>query len=107
MTNRLQPSLFDQRFDGDDYVDKRDRLRLKGQIRRIYELMVDGDWRTLNEITNSTGDPEASVSAQLRHLRKERFGGHTVNRRHRGDIRRGLYEYQLIMSKGLKYSRGL
>jgi len=100
MANRLQSDLFDQRFDGDDYVDKRDRRRLKGQIKRVYELMVDGDWRTLNEISNHTDDPEASVSAQLRHLRKERFGGHTVNRRHRGDVKRGLYEYQLIMRNG-------
>ena len=31
-----------------------------------------GDWRTLRSIADCTGDPEASVSAQLRHLRKDR-----------------------------------
>ncbi|KKL56177.1 hypothetical protein LCGC14_2247980, partial [marine sediment metagenome] len=36
---------------------------------------------TLCEIEDLTGDPPASISAQLRHLRKERFGAHTVERR--------------------------
>jgi len=56
--------------------------------------MRDGNWRTLPQIHAATGEPEASISAQLRHLRKERFGGHTVNRRH---IENGLFEYQLIL----------
>jgi hypothetical protein len=55
--------------------------------------MKDSQWRTLSGIADMTGDPEASVSAQLRHLRKERFGKHTVRRRHLGS---GLYEYQVI-----------
>ncbi|MCP5014291.1 MAG: hypothetical protein GY938_03300 [Ketobacter sp.] len=57
--------------------------------------MKDGKPRTLREIANRTGDPEASVSAQLRHLRKERFGGHTVKREH---INNGLYSYELIVT---------
>lgn len=84
------------RFDGDDYQPERDDPRLTRQILRIFMLMRDGKWRALREIATATGDPEASVSAQLRHLRKERFGGHTVNRRY---ISKGLYEYQLIVEK--------
>jgi hypothetical protein len=81
-----------EKFAGADYVPSRDDKRLTGQIERVYSLMADGKWRTLKEIALATGDPEASVSAQLRHLRKERFGGHTVERQH---IKRGLYEYRL------------
>ena len=58
------------RFDGPDYVPKRDDVRLSGQIKRVYELLLDGRWRTLQEIADATGDPHASISAQLRHLRK-------------------------------------
>ena len=84
------------RFDGADYKPKRDDVRLSGQLLRIFTLMRDGNWRTLGSIASKTGDSEASISAQLRHLRKKRFGAHTVNRRHLGS---GLYEYQLLVSK--------
>lgn len=86
-------SLFD--FNGPAYDPEYDRERLSGQILRIFNLMRDGEWRTLNEIRGITGDPEASISAQLRHLRKARFGKHTVQRRRRGEEKRGLWEYRL------------
>ena len=81
------------RFDGEDYVPPRDNPRLTSQHQRLRSLMQDGEWRTLREIARQTGDPEASMSAQLRHLRKERFGGHQVERRHEGG---GLYEYRVM-----------
>lgn len=83
-------------FDGPEYVPARDQERLTGQILRIFSLMRDGKWRSLPEIATATGDPEASISAQLRHLRKTRFGSHTVNRRHVGS---GLFEYQVIPNR--------
>ena len=86
-------------FDGPDYSHGRDDVRLAGQIKRVYTVMSDGQWRTLGEIEDLTNDPQASISAQLRHLRKARFGGHTVNKRHRGEPKHGLYEYQLIVNK--------
>lgn len=82
-------------FDGPAYQAKYDHARLTGQIQRVFNLMSDGQWRTLQEIADATGDPHASVSAQLRHLRKLKFGGHTVNRRARGERSRGLFEYRL------------
>ncbi len=81
------------RFNGPDYSPERDQARLTGQIQRIYGLMRDGQWRTLHEIQDVTGDPEASISAQLRHLRKDRFGSYDVQKRRRGD--RGLWEYRI------------
>jgi hypothetical protein len=83
-----EPSL---RFDGPD-LQPEDHARLTGQIGAISALMSDGLWRKLRVISECTGAPEASVSAQLRNLRKPRFGSHTVERRHLGS---GLYEYRL------------
>ena len=88
----VQKDFFDKPFEGSHYQDKRDRKRLTGQIGRVYRLMDDGHWRTLDEIVCGTGDPHASVSAQLRNLRKEKFGGHIVDTQY---IDNGLYEYRL------------
>lgn len=85
------------RFDGSDYVPAVDDVRLTGQVRRVFDLMRDGGWRTLAEIERATGDPAASISAQLRHLRKPRFGAHTVDKRARGDRVHGLWEYRLTL----------
>ena len=76
-----------------------DGKRLNEQMSRIFNLMSDGCWRTFSEIHASTGDPEASISANLRHFRKEKFGAHTVYKKRRGDT--GLYEYQLIVNRSI------
>ena len=82
-------------FDGCTYSKKHDLVRLNGQINRIYNLMKDGEWRTLSEIENKTNDQQASISAQLRNLRKERFGSYTVEKRPRGNRDNGLFEYRV------------
>jgi len=98
-----QPSLFDftpatatlaprPHHDGETYDPSRDKLRLNAQTQRVYDVMRRGEWLTLHEISTATGDPEASVSARLRDLRKERFGGYKIERRRRGG---GLWEYRL------------
>ena len=84
---------FDAHFNGDDYQPERDKERLRGQILRVYTAIKDGRWRTLRQLAEITGDPEASVSAQLRHLRNPRFGGHEIVKRY---IKNGLYEYRLV-----------
>lgn len=76
---------------GSDYKPERDRARLTGQLEKIYELMKDGKWRTLEEVAKKTGAPSPSVSAQMRTLRKEPFYM-TVEKRHVGG---GLYEYSI------------
>lgn len=83
------------RFNGSDYEPKLDDERLIDQHGRIKKLMRDGEWRTLNEIAKHTGDPEASISAQLRHLRKDRFGNYVIEKRRRGERKSGLFEYKL------------
>lgn len=55
------------------------------QLRTIRDLMLAaarrGAWLTLGEIGGLTEIGEASVSAQLRHLRKLRHGRHRVEKR--------------------------
>lgn len=82
-------------FDGAVYQEEFDFTRLTGQIRRVHDCMIDGAWRTLREIATVTGDPESSISAQLRNLRKRKFGSFVVDVRARGDRSHGLFEYQL------------
>lgn len=81
-----------------------DAPRLTKQMQRVFDLMADGRWRTLREISQATGDPEASVSAQLRHLRHgRRFGQerwtprYPVERRRRGNPGAGLWEYRVLL----------
>lgn len=83
-------------FDGKEYIKELDQKRLTGQLKDIYNLMIDGKWRTLSEIRETLNYPESSISAQLRHLRKDRFGNHVVNKRRRGERKNGLFEYQLL-----------
>lgn len=94
MSENLQQQ--ELRFDGPAYNHELDSKRLKGQLLRIWKVMKDRRYRTLREIADITGDPESSISAQLRHLRKERFGAHEVKKRRRGGPGTGLFEYQLV-----------
>jgi len=81
-------------FDGETYEPGIDQKRLTGQLLRVYALMSDGKWRTLSQISKEAQGSEASVSARLRDLRKERFGKHRIDRRR---VTGGLYEYKLIV----------
>jgi len=85
-------------FDGPVYEPAHDQARLTGQLLRVFEAMADAHWRTLAEIEAITGDPPASISAQLRHLRKRKFGSFTVDKRARGDRAIGLWEYRLVLT---------
>ncbi len=95
----VKPSFSKSDFDGVAYEAKFDSSRLRGEMKRVYEAMAgqyNTFWLTLREISQITGDPEASISARLRDFRKRSFGSHTVNRRRRGDPTRGVFEYQLL-----------
>ena len=87
------------RFNGAVYDPAKDDARLSRQLGRVYACMIDGRWRTLPEIAAVTHDPPASISAQLRHLRKERFGSYIVDKRLRPPSE-GLYEYHISPPRG-------
>lgn len=92
-------------FDGATYNAQLDQVRLTSQLARVMGIMLDGDWRTLSEVARITHDPETSISARLRDLRKEKFGRLSpscrlhVERRRRGDGKRGLFEYRLTVEE--------
>ena len=73
-------------------IEDRDGVRLSKQREAVLDLMRDGRWRTLAEISASTSAPEASVSARLRDLRKQRYGSYQVDRAH---VSRGLWRYRI------------
>lgn len=79
--------------DGQTYDHARDGARLAGQHARVLAFMRDERWHTLAEIALHTRDPESSVSARLRDLRKPKFGGHTVEREF---VKDGLHRYRLV-----------
>lgn len=72
------------RFDGSDYDPRIDDARLTKQMSDIWRIMKDSSWRSLREIADATGHPEASISAQLRHFRKARFGSYVVEKARHG-----------------------
>jgi hypothetical protein len=59
------------------------------------QLARDSGWMTLRELAELTCYGEASISAQLRHLRKPQFGGYVVEKRRRGFGRHGTWEYRI------------
>jgi hypothetical protein len=87
------------------------RRKLKGVARRrqrdvLCDVMLGArqceTWLTLDELAKLTHYPPASISAQLRHLRKPENGGYLVEKRPRavGKVLRGedfgtIWEYQL------------
>ena len=76
---------------GPTFIEALDGERIRGQLLTLLELMRDGVWRSLPEIHDGTGIPEASASAQLRHARKQIHGSYTVLKRRRYDT--ALWEY--------------
>jgi hypothetical protein len=60
-------------FDGKTYEPVKDKDRLSNALSKVYDLMRDGEWRTLGEIAYFAGCSEAGASARLRDLRKDKF----------------------------------
>ena len=76
------------------------------QLERVREVMLAsgkyGLWLTLRQLARRTGYGEASISAQLRHLRKGQYGGFVLEKRccnvgRIGGSRssKAMWEYQL------------
>lgn len=75
---------------GETYVPKRDRKRLCAQGCRVKAVMDSGEWQTLSSISAITGDPEASISARLRSIRK---AGFQIDREF---VSKGLWRYRMV-----------
>jgi hypothetical protein len=88
---------------GPDFDQQIDGKRLETQLVMVAAFMLEMHrqrrWVTLHEIEDTTGAPSASISAQLRHLRKKKFGGHRVEKRRRVHAQGavgGTWEYMVI-----------
>lgn len=82
-------------FSGPEYDHKRDHKRLTRQHEKIAAYMLNSThWRSIPLIARETGCPENSVQAQLRHLRKPRFGCYIVDKKLSASGN-GLYVYRV------------
>jgi hypothetical protein len=80
-------------FDGATYNAERDGERLASLHGRVAAFMSDGRWHTITEVQQACGGSENSCAARIRDLRKEKFGGHIVEKQY---VKNGLHEYRLI-----------
>jgi hypothetical protein len=81
------------------------RTNLPSQREVLRDVLLSatlcGSWLTLRELSRLTQFGEASISAQLRHLRKPQYGRYDVEKRVRrdlvvSDVERGaIWEYRL------------
>lgn len=87
------------KFSGGDYDEAKDKLRLIGQMRRIFDYMVsiqdNGTYVTLAEISAMTGAPVNSISAALRAFRNQHGYDVQVKRDGGGKNMSGLHFYRL------------
>lgn len=101
------------------------RRKKRGQFKRVTprrqrDVLCDvmlsaaecGSWLTLREISRLTSYGEASISAQLRHLRKPQYGAFVVQKRCRKEGQAGridgqgaVWEYRL--RRGRRKGRSL
>jgi hypothetical protein len=89
------------KFSGDDYVEARDLDPLSKQIDRVLAVMMDQKKRSVAKLQQriiekfGITDPENSLQAQLRNLRKADNGGYEVPRFRIENGGRGYYVYKL------------
>jgi len=93
--------MLDNMFQGSNYDPALDGERLAKQLDRVYRIIKDGKKRSLQRIqTDIYGeygikDPESSISAQLRHLKKKQFGCHTIKKERAKTKTHGTWLYWL------------
>lgn len=68
-----------------------DKLRLGAQLQSVIRCMSDMRWRTLRQISDETGAPEASVSARLREIEAKGYGRKQTLREPGG-----LWQYKIV-----------
>jgi len=73
-----------------------DGKRLGRQYEAVLKVMLEcnGEYKTLKEIEEATGYPQASISARLRDFRQEKFGAWQVDRRRKTKTG-GTWEYKV------------
>jgi hypothetical protein len=82
-----------------------ERVSVRSQREVLRDVMMSaaecGSWLTLRELSQMTQFGETSISAQLRHLRKPRYGSFVIEKKVRKDEvvreeeRGAIWEYRL------------
>lgn len=102
-SSQTQPALSapPPHFDGATYDALFDGARLGRQLHAVCLLMRDGSWWTHLEL-KMAGVPGSvtGISARIRDLRKQKFGGYTVERRRRQE-HDGLWEFRIVRDVGV------
>lgn len=86
-------------FDGRTYDPEIDLARLTTQLDRVRGLMWSGGWWTIPALQNAirltwgVRASEASISARIRDLRKNKFGGYVIER---DRVDGGTFRYRLL-----------
>ena len=68
--------------------------RILTQFDELLNIMLYRGWFTLSRLHDLTGIPEASISAQIRHMKKPQFGSYIVNKRRM--LNSAIWEYQCL-----------
>ena len=79
-----EPAIEAQASESSGEEDETQLAAIRKLMRRAF---ARGAWLTLGEIAQATEFAEASISAQLRHLRKPHHGRHRVEKRRRRPVR--------------------
>jgi hypothetical protein len=88
-------------FDSPSYSKNLDEKRLTGLAEAVYNLMSDGEWRTVPEIKQAVNrGSETGISATLRGFRKW-LGKDGVISRRRGEPKDGVWEYKINQNEKL------
>jgi hypothetical protein len=77
------------------------KRRLSAKINLLRIALADEKWHTLDDLAKTTDSPEASVSANIRNLRKVEFGSHRIDRRpivhsNKGAFGGTQWEYRMV-----------
>jgi ribosomal protein S25 len=67
---------------------------LKGSHKKVYDVMSNGKWITIETLADRTGMTGSGASACMRNLRMEKFGSFIVERQH---VKGTLYKYRLVL----------
>jgi len=93
------------------------RMQLRKQREVIRDVMLSAGqcatWLTLDELAKLTHYPPASISAQLRHMRKPRFGAYevvkrcrTTNKAMRAEGFGAVWEYSVMQDRRVAVRKG-
>ena len=83
-------------FFGSTYDPDLDAERLTTLRARVHHLMLDGQWRTRPEIAQALGvSVAADIGRRIRELEAPAHGGWNVEKRRKGEEKRGVWEYRI------------